>query len=239
MTAPPLIDTSRHALFLDFDGTLVGLIDDPQAVRIEPAAFDRLVELQKQLNGALAIVSGRKIADLDRFLSPMRFAAVGVHGLERRPQPGAEVRRLMQPSALDPIRDALREGLEREPRLKLEDKGMALVLHYRTAPDLESEARRLMREAAADRDDMVTMNGDHIVEVHPAGMDKGRAVADLMTEPPFAGRRPIYAGDDVTDEFALAYVREAGGISVKIGRAESCAEYRLENVAAVHAWLGA
>ncbi|MEF2073127.1 trehalose-phosphatase [Consotaella aegiceratis] len=239
MTIPPPLDPQRHALFLDFDGTLVDLVDDPDAVRIAPHVLDRLSVLQSELSGALAVVSGRRIADLDRFLSPLRFAAAGVHGLERRADPGDPISRLMEPEALDTIRRTLQAELAAEPRLKLEDKGMALVLHYRTAPDLAGLAAQIMAGATDGREDLVVMKGDQIVEVHPAGMDKGVAVADLMGQGPFIGRTPIYAGDDVTDEYALRHVSEAGGISIKIGGAATCAEYRLADVSALHDWLGA
>lgn len=238
MTAPPPIDPRRHALFLDFDGTLVDLVDDPAAVRVGVATLDRLQDLQSEADGALAIVSGRRIADLDRFLDPLRFAAAGVHGLERRRGVGAAVETLAGPEVLDAVRQQLTAALSSEPRLQLEDKGTALVLHYRTAPDLEAEAKRLMQCAVAGRDDLVVMQGNRIVEVHPAGMDKGRAVEDLMRDAPFAGRMPVYAGDDVTDEFALARVEAAGGIAIKVGPATSVAPFRLADVAALHRWLG-
>lgn len=169
MQLPPPIDPHRHAVFLDFDGTLVELVDDPQAVAIEPAGLDRLEVLQGELAGALAVVSGRRIADLDRFLAPMRFAAAGVHGLERRVRPDDEVERLAGPETLDDVRKRLEQPLRDNPRLKLEDKGTALVLHYRTAPDLKDVAERAMAEATTGRHDLAVMNGDNIVEVHPAG----------------------------------------------------------------------
>ena len=238
MVQPPAIDPDRHALFLDFDGTLVGFVDDPDKVAIRPAARDRLQQLSQALSGALAIVSGRRISDLDRFLSPLAFAAAGVHGLERRGAPGAEIERLAGPELLDDIRESLSETLAQNPRLRLEDKGTALVLHYRNAADLEDAARRAMDRAVAGRHDLVVMNGDNIVEVHPAGMDKGVALAAMMESAPFSGRVPVYVGDDTTDEYALKTAREAGGVSIKVGTKESVAEYRLEDVAAVHRWLG-
>lgn len=238
MAYPPLLRAPSHALLLDFDGTLVAFRDDPAAVRIEPAALARLITLQVDLSGALGIVSGRQIADLDRFLAPLAFAAAGVHGLERRLTPGGPVTRLAAPQDLDDLRDVLRRRLADVPVLALEDKGTALVLHYRTAPEYAAVAQDIMHAATEGRADLVTMVGDGIVEVHPAGMDKGRAVVDLMREPAFAGRIPVYVGDDVTDEFALAAVREAGGISVKVGGASTVAEFRLEDVDAVHRWLG-
>ncbi|WP_152048028.1 trehalose-phosphatase [Aureimonas psammosilenae] len=238
MTAPPALDTDRHALFLDFDGTLVAFADDPAAVAIEKPALARLVELSAELGGALAIVSGRRVVDLDRFLSPLRFAAAGVHGLERRAAPEAPTRLLAGPETLTDVRQELVAAVALHPRLILEDKGTALVLHYRTAPDLEEVASAAMAKAVAGRGDLLVMKGQAIVEVHPAGMDKGRAVADLMAQAPFAERMPVYLGDDTTDEFALTWVREAGGLSIKVGQAPSAAEFRLRDVAAVHGWLG-
>lgn len=237
MKRPPAIGPNTHALFLDFDGTLVDLVDDPDAVALDAGRVERLDEMARQLAGALAVVSGRRIADLDRFLAPLSFAAAGVHGLERRRRPGGEIEFLMQPEALDPVRDALSPTLEANQRLRLEDKGTALVLHYRTAPDLAEAAKSVMRHAVAGRDDLVVMEGDNIVEVHPAGMDKGKALADFMTTAPFAGRIPVYLGDDTTDEFALKIVTEMRGIAIKVGRKESVAEYRLADVADVHHWL--
>lgn len=238
MTQPSSIDSRRHAVFLDFDGTLVDLVDDPDAVAIAPAALARLEALRTELSGALAMVSGRRIADLDRFLSPLRFAAAGVHGLERRQSPEGAVERLAGPETLATVRDALAPTLKAESRLRLEDKGTALVLHYRTAPDLKDRAEQAMTAAIEGRDDLVLMMGDNIVEIHPAGMDKGVAVADMLRAAPFAGRVPVYVGDDTTDEFALKLVRDAGGVSIKVGTKESVADYRLDDVAAVHRWLG-
>ena len=238
MTMPPALRADAHAVFLDFDGTLVEFNDDPRRVAIAPAALARLEVLQESHGGALAIISGRRIVDLDLFLAPLAFAAAGVHGLERRPLPGGETVMLAGPEALDPVRAALAGPLAACPGLQLEDKLTALVIHYRTAPELGAFAFSMMQGAIADRPDLVLMQGEGIVEVHPAGMDKGRAVADLMREDAFAGRLPVYVGDDVTDEFALAYVREAGGISVKVGDAPSAAEFRLDDVAALHHWLG-
>ncbi|NDW05831.1 trehalose-phosphatase [Jiella pacifica] len=237
MKRPPAIDPTTHALFLDFDGTLVELVDDPNEVALAADRIERLAEMTDRLSGALAVVSGRRIADLDRFLAPLAFAAAGVHGLERRRRPEGEIEFLMQPEALDPVRDAVAPTLEANQRLRLEDKGTALVLHYRTAPDLAEAAKSVMRQAVAGRDDLVVMEGDNIVEVHPAGMDKGKALADFMAAAPFVGRIPVYLGDDTTDEFALKIVTDMRGIAIKVGGKESVAEYRLADVADVHHWL--
>ncbi|RFC62155.1 trehalose-phosphatase [Fulvimarina endophytica] len=238
-TTPPPIDPRRHAVFLDFDGTLAPLVDDPDAVALPDGTLEPLMALQEACGGALAIVSGRKISDLDRFLSPMRFAAAGVHGLERRGAPGGTVERLMTADELDPVREGLKPLLDEHPQLGFEDKGLALVLHYRTVPHLEEAAREGMRKAVGDRDDLLVMEGDMIVEIHPAGMDKGRALEAMLGSAPFEGRVPLYAGDDTTDEYALKVVRERGGVAVKVGEKESVAEFRLSDVRAVHDWIAA
>lgn len=237
MANPPSIDPATHALFLDFDGTLVDLVDDPDAVAIAPDVLRRLTDLRSELCDAFGIVSGRRISDLDRFLHPLRFAAAGVHGLERREAPDGDIQRLAGPEALDSIREALRAGIARHPSLKLEDKGTALVLHYREHPSLEAQARQLMQDAAGNDPAFAIMHGNMIVEVHLSGMDKGQALRTFMENANFRGRLPIYVGDDTTDEFGFRAVRELGGVSIKVGKGESDAQFRLADVEAVHRWL--
>ncbi|MCM2505924.1 trehalose-phosphatase [Aureimonas altamirensis] len=237
MQARTQIDFSRHALFLDFDGTLVDFVDDPSAVSIRSGTLRSLMALQAALSGALAIVSGRRIADLDRFLSPLEFAAAGVHGLELRSGPGAPVERIARPEDMDPIRAALAEGVAGDADLRLEDKGTALVLHYRTAPHRRQDAERLMDDAVSGVSGLKVMRGNNIVEVHPAGMDKGAALRRLMQAAPFAGRKPIYIGDDTTDEFAFAVVPELDGAGIKVGQGATAATERLADVSAVERWL--
>lgn len=237
MQSPPTIDPDRHALFLDFDGTLVGFVDDPSAVAIDPSALDDLLRLQRRLEGALAVVSGRRIADLDRFLAPLRFAAAGVHGLEMRNGPDDATESTAEPEALARVRAALEAAVEGAPGLRLEDKGTALVLHYRGHAELEGLALEAMDAATREETGLKVMQGHSIVEVHPAGMDKGIAVAALLAQPPFAGRVPIYVGDDTTDEYAMAAVQAAGGLGVKVGPGDSVALARLADVASVHHWL--
>ncbi len=239
MTIPPAFDPARHALFVDFDGTLVELVDDPQAVAISREALVRLADIQRESGGAFAVLSGRRIGDLDRFLAPLRFAAAGVHGLERRETPEAEIVRLAGPERLDPLRAAITAALAEQPGLRLEDKGTALVVHYRGRPELKGEADRLVEDAVAGDEGFSIMRGDHIVEVHLAGMDKGRALHAFMMAAPFLGRVPVYIGDDTTDEFGFGVVKELGGIAIKVGLGESVADYRLAAVDSVHRWLGA
>lgn len=238
MNLPPPIDPARHALFIDFDGTLVDLVNDPAKVAISPEAVRRLGDIQADCAGAFAVVSGRRIADLDRFLQPLRFAAAGVHGLERRDGPEDTIVPLAGPEGLDTIRHALSAGVVEEPRFRLEDKKTALVIHYRGHPELQEAAIRLVSAAVDEQPGFAVMKGDNIVEVHLAGMDKGKAIAALMAHAPFQGRVPIYVGDDTTDEFGFYAVRKLGGVSVKVGEGATEAEFRLASVDSVHRWLG-
>ncbi|WP_279482557.1 trehalose-phosphatase [Aureimonas sp. SK2] len=238
MNLPPTLDPDRHALFIDFDGTLVELVDRPEDVRISRQAVERLAELQRACSGAFALLSGRRIADLDHFLSPLAFAAGGVHGLERREEPGGAVVPLAGPAGLDPVRLILSVGVTEEPRLRLEDKGTALVIHYRGYPELEDAAMELVNRSVRDEPGFAVMKGDNIVEVHLGGMDKGKALAAFMTREPFVGRVPVYLGDDTTDEFGFAAVKALNGVSVKVGNGPSEADYRLAGVDSVHRWLG-
>lgn len=237
MQARTQIDFSRHALFLDFDGTLVDFVDDPMAVSLRPGTLDSLTALQTVLSGALAIVSGRRIADLDRFLSPLQFAAAGVHGLELRPSPGRPVEQIARAEDMDAVRSVLSDGVAGDTDLRLEDKGTALVLHYRAAPHRKQDAERLMADAVSGVGGLKVMHGNNIVEVHPAGMDKGAALRRLMRDAPFAGRVPLYVGDDTTDEFAFAVVPEFGGTGIKVGPGDTAATDRLADVASVERWL--
>ncbi|WP_245414946.1 trehalose-phosphatase [Aureimonas flava] len=238
MNLPPPLDPARHALFIDFDGTLVELVDRPEDVRISPEAVQRLGVLQRQCAGAFALLSGRRIADLDRFLSPLAFAAGGIHGLERREEPGGPIVPLAGPAGLDPIRLVLSVGVTEEPRLRLEDKGTSLVVHYRGHPELEGAAVELVQRSVADEPGFAVMKGDNIVEVHLGGMDKGKALSAFMTREPFVGRVPVYLGDDTTDEFGFAAVKALNGVSIKVGNGPSEADYRLSCVDSVHRWLG-
>ena len=239
MQTPIPIDPTRHALFLDFDGTLVSFVDDPADAAIESDVLENLARLQERLGGALAIVSGRRIADLDRFLTPLAFAAAGVHGLEMRAVPGGPIVQRAGPEAMEHVRAALHAAVDIVGGLKLEDKGTALVLHFREHPELEETAKTLMASAVGGQSGLSVMAGNRIVEVHPAGIDKGVAVRALMGAAPFAGRVPVYVGDDTTDEFALEVVKTLGGLGIKVGEGDSAATARFADVSAVHEWLAA
>jgi len=233
---PPF--AAHWAFFLDIDGTLLDLEDRPDAVRAGQDVRRLLEALERGTGGALALISGRAVADIDRLFAPRRFPAAGQHGVERRDRAG----RLHQdgfPAA--PLRSAARrlgEFASLHQGLLLEDKGHSLALHYRLAPRFEDEALAALRAAAARLGgEYEVMQGKMVVELKPAGRDKGQAIAEFMREPPFAGRTPVFIGDDRTDEYGFGVVNRLGGHTVKVGAGPSGARHRVAAAAAVRAWL--
>ncbi len=231
------------ALFFDIDGTLLEIAAAPEAVRVDGALLACLDRLHAASGGALALLSGRSLVDIDRLFAPLALSAAGVHGAERRRGDGTVER----PTAADGGRllAALREPLgrfaARHRGLWLEDKGLALALHFRQAPEHEGEVLALVAELTRGHaDGLRVVSGKMVVEIQPCGADKGRAVAAFMAEAPFRGRRPFVAGDDVTDEDGFRMANELGGISLRVGDSrESAARCRLPSVAALRRWLGA
>lgn len=230
----------RWSLFLDFDGTLAELAETPDGVRVDAGLPDTLSALHRTLGGALALVSGRSIAQLDAFLAPARLPAAGMHGLERRGKYGVRGPREDFVRALAPLRAALAPMVEDDPRLVVEDKGASLVLHYRRAPEREEECRRMVAKLLEDRPELSRFRvvlGKRMVEAVPAGSDKGTAIREFMREAPFAGRRPVFAGDDITDEDGFDVVVELAGLGVKVGEGRTRAPYRAASVADLIVWL--
>ena len=230
----------RWSLFLDFDGTLAELAETPDAVRVDPELPATLKALHRALGGALAVVSGRSIAQLDDFLAPARLPAAGMHGLERRSAKGVCGPGDGFARALDPLRATLAPMVEDDPRLVVEDKGPSIVLHYRRAPEREEECRRMMARLLESVPELARFRvvlGKRMVEAVPSGCDKGAAIRDFMREAPFAGRRPVFAGDDLTDEDGFDVVAELAGLSIKVGEGETCAPYRAASVGELSAWL--
>lgn len=234
---PPL--AADWAFFLDVDGTLLEHADTPDAVRVDGAMRNLLSDLQAGARGALALISGRSVADLDRLFAPLALAAAGQHGAERRDGAG-RVHRHDFPEA--PVRRAaarLAAFAGAHPGLLLEDKGRSLALHYRLAPQLEDEARALVDEVLSELGEGFELQrGKMVLELRPGGRDKGSSIAEFMAEAPFRGRVPVFVGDDLTDEFGFGVVNGMGGVSVKVGEGTSQARWRIADAAAVRAWLG-
>ena len=238
--APPL--DGRSALFLDVDGTLLEIAPRPELVRVPDGLPSLLVRLSAQREGALALISGRPLAQLDRLFQPWQGAAAGLHGLERRRADGilACVIDGASAAALDRLRPKLAALASDGTGLILEDKGGTLALHYRAAPQREVEIRAVAEALHRDIGSVLRLiNGKMVVEFQPRSADKGRAIAAFLAEPPFLGRRPIFIGDDTTDEDGFAEIRRGGGLAVRVGPFDraTAANYRLPSVEAVLAWL--
>lgn len=226
------------AYFLDIDGTLVDFADAPTRVRLDQALPGLVETLYQSSGGAVALITGRSLDSIDRLFPLRQLPAAGQHGLERRTAHGQITRHAGPVRALDGARRVLAGVVARHPGLLVEDKELSIALHYRRAPQLASYAHRVMRLLrVALGDQYCLQRGKRVVELAPAGRDKGAAIASFMLEPPFVGRTPLFIGDDVTDEYGFAMVNQLGGYAIKVGPGRTKARWRLPNVAAVLAWL--
>jgi trehalose 6-phosphate phosphatase len=223
------------ALFLDFDGTLVDIAPRPEAVFVQPSLVTLLQALQQHLAGALAIVSGRPLAELDQLLAPLKAPTAGVHGAQRRGADGA-LHQVVLPM-LDSLASEADALALSTPGVLVERKAGALALHYREAPQWQKVVEAWMREAVHRCPGVELLFGKQVVEAKPAGATKGRAIRDFLREPPFTGRRPVFIGDDVTDESGFAEVQLVGGIGIKVGEGDTAAQHRLAGPAALRTWL--
>lgn len=247
MAAIPFIDNladnlalSAIALFLDVDGTLLEIAAAPQSVSVPDDLRERLRALFLAGGGGVALVSGRSIAALDGLFAPLTLPSAGLHGFERRGASGAYARK-PPPSqaALEVAQAAMSHLARRHPGLLVEDKQFALALHYRGAPHLEDTVVELMQGIAASlAGELELQRGKMVVELRPAGTTKADAVSDFLQEAPFAGRVPIFIGDDLTDESAFELVNAREGLSVLVdANRPSAARARLADVTAVRGWL--
>jgi len=236
MTTPlPTLSARRSALFLDFDGTLADLAARPDAVQIPPDLPLLLDALHRQLGGALAIVTGRARADLQRWLPVERWPGAFEHGAVQVGADGTE--RLAPGVDLHAITEGVQAFAARHAGLLVEVKRTSLSLHYRLAPGLGPACTEVMARAIEGHPGLRLMTGKAVVEIKPAQVGKGRAIAAFMTEPPFAGRQPCFAGDDVTDEDGFATVQSLGGEAIKVGDGPTRARRRCPNPQALRAWL--
>lgn len=237
---PPLLslagEAGRCAVFLDFDGTLVELAPTPDAIVVPPGLPDLLQDLSARFSGALALVTGRSLSNLDRHLG-LSLPAAGQHGAQWRLTPGGSAVEVDAPT-LKAARDRVRELARAWPGLVVEDKGSTLAVHYRGAPEAGREVTALLDALAQDSGgELEALTGKSVCEVRPAGVHKGAALDAFLREPPFAGRLPLMVGDDVTDEAAFAAALGAGGAAIKVGEGNSLAPWRLPGPAAVRSWL--
>ena len=234
---PPLAVGRDAALFLDADGTLLEIAETPSAVRGDAAMRHLLKKLQVLLGGAVAVVSGRPIADIDRIFNIPGLFVAGLHGLEWRDAAGM-VRRPDDLPPVSPLKDRIDSFAASCKGILVEDKQATIAVHYRHAPEAGDKTYAFLADLIRDRDGLSLLHGKMVVEVKPSGIDKGSAIARFMAAVPFAGRRPVFAGDDVTDEMGFVTVNDLGGISVRIGNnTDTAARCRLPDVAALRRWL--
>lgn len=235
-SVPLLTEPVTTAMFLDFDGTLVDFADHPDAVVLDARTRGCVERIYDRLDGALAIVTGRDIASVDRFFAPLRLPVAGVHGLTRRDSLG----RIHEPPEAERSLAGLAENLEafaaRHTGLLVERKPGAAALHFRQRPDLARACRDEMARLTQGLD-VTVMRGKAVIEARAGGADKGGAIAAFLKEPPFAGRCPVFAGDDVTDEHGFARVNALGGVTIKVGAGDSRAHYRVPGISEFRRWL--
>jgi trehalose 6-phosphate phosphatase len=235
LPSPPAISPHSTALFLDFDGTLADLAPQPEAVRVVDGLVPLLQMLSSHLAGALAIVSGRRLIDLDGFLQPLKLPSAAEHGAQRRLSDGQLIS--MPPPDLQHAVKAAGTLISQHAGLRVEVKNAAVALHYRHVPELETLCQQVMTEAVAASTGVELLSGKFVFEIKPAGVSKGTAIAAFMLQAPFAGRVPLFAGDDVTDEAGFSAVQALGGFGIKVGEGDTVAHYRCPSPAALRQWL--
>lgn len=235
---PPPQPKKEWAYFLDVDGTLVDIAEAPDKIHVDEALIELITMLHQACQGALALISGRSLFDLDSVVRSLRVPMSGQHGIERRDSAGKLWLHATPPEAKSTIKAALQPILARHTGLCLEDKGLTLALHYRKAPHLATYAQKLLyRLSRTCSNTLELQHGKCVVELKPIGIDKGTAIAEYLDEAPFLGRCPVFIGDDLNDELGFSEINRVKGISVKVGKGPSCARYRLPDVAAVRNWL--
>lgn len=226
------------AFFLDIDGTLVDIADTPDRVCVDPRLLDTVRRLDAAAGGALALISGRPVDGVDRLFAPLRLPVAGQHGAERRDAAGVVHSHPLCGQQMAALRRCVAAWAAAQADVLVEDKGMSLAVHYRQAPQLGDAVQHALRECIERFGDGFRLQpGKMVLEVKPAGKDKGTAIMEFMQEAPFSGRVPVFVGDDVTDEHGFAVVNSLGGHSVKVGPGPSAARWRMPGVAAVRAWL--
>jgi trehalose 6-phosphate phosphatase len=236
-TSPPLSLLAGASLFLDLDGTLLDLVDQPDEVAADEALISLLGRLAARLDGRLAVISGRSLAQIDEILgaSVGMLALSGSHGLEHRldgiaTSPG-------RPAALDEAAKRMRGFVASWPGALVEDKSLGVALHYRMARGAAEQADALAQDIA-DELGLAVQRGKMMVELRAPGGDKGEAIATMMRAPAMAETVPVFVGDDLTDEPGFAAAEALGGCGVLVGADRpSAARYRLASPAAVRDWL--
>lgn len=236
LTVPPVL-AGNFAFFFDLDGTLAEIKPHPDQVAIPTEVLQVLYQLSQMNDGALALISGRSMAELDTLAGPYRFPLAGVHGAERRDIHDHTHVVSLPEALIQTLQAQLTAALAHLPGTELEAKGMAFALHYRQAPQHELAVTALAAAMVAANPQLALQPGKCVVEIKPKGINKGEAIASFMTEAPFQGRTPVFIGDDLTDEYGFDVVNRAKGLSIKVGQGETRAKWRLPTVASVWQWV--
>jgi trehalose 6-phosphate phosphatase len=232
----PRLDWRTHAIFLDFDGTLAPIVPRPEQAAIAERTRGAVAAMMEKTGGALAILSGRDLDDLDGRLAPLRLPAAASHGVVRRDGAGTVRRDPHAAGKLAAAADRMEEfGRSRD--LLIERKAGAVTVHYRNHPEAGDAARALVDDIVSDAEGLRAIHGNMVSEVAVAGANKGVALDAFMAEPPFAGRTPFMAGDDTTDEDAFEAAQARGGLALKIGRGSSVARLRVDAIEDFLDWL--
>ncbi|MGE8281383.1 MAG: trehalose-phosphatase [Stenotrophomonas sp.] len=236
---PPAL-ADDDALFLDVDGTLLAFADHPDKVAPDSPLLTLLASVQQRLDGALALLSGRPVSQLQSMFAPLRLPMAGLHGAQLLASPDA---RLTEPDTaawLHALHQRAMQLAHAHPGVLIENKGQALAVHWRNAPQAGGAVIEFAQAQLPQLSGVRLQPGNHVIEFVGSGHDKGRALQQLMQHAPFKDRRPLFVGDDLTDEYGFEAAQQLGGIGVLVGRRESSqARCALPDISAVHAWLRA
>jgi trehalose 6-phosphate phosphatase len=232
-------DLGAIALLLDVDGTILDTAITPTGVVVPRSLRESLAALLAKTEGALAVVSGRSIGNLDALFAPLRLPAIGAHGAEMRPS-GEDLVQTRHPAAIGAaLRNLIAAAAASDPRILFEDKGSSLAVHYRLVPQMERTLKAKIAAIVARFGflDLEVLHGKAVIEIKPASFSKGEAVCEMMRYPPFAGRKPVFVGDDTTDESVFRILPTLGGIGYSVERLISGANGTFSSPDEVRLWL--
>jgi trehalose 6-phosphate phosphatase len=232
-------DLGTIALLLDVDGTILDTAITPGSVVVPKALRLSLGELHAKSGGAVALVSGRLIRNLDALFTPLRLPAIGGHGAEMRLSSNDATQTRRSAAIGGALRNLVASAVASEPRIILEDKGSSLALHYRLAPQIEQALKAkiaaiIARFAARD---LEVMHGKAVIEIKPSSFSKGEAVCEMMKSPPFVRRKPVFVGDDTTDESVFKVLPMLGGVGYSVERLIPGANGTFNSPYEVRCWL--
>lgn len=233
----PSLNLDLVSLFLDIDGTLLDIAPTPESVKVPASLIDTIAELNRLTSGAVAFISGRKLAAIDSLFAPLKLSAVGCHGAEIRLSAESDI--LSGPELPDSVRHCVHDIAAIVPGVLVEDKGHTLAIHYRSAPDAGTAVMRAIMEQRAllAAHDIQVLKGKAVIEVKPRWFSKGTGLRHLMQHAPFAERTPVFLGDDTTDEDVFRVLPDYDGYGFAVGRKIDGATSVFESPRDVRRWL--